>query len=227
MNGTFEEIFDTKCNEVLNHGSCGSVYDVGNGTCIKKIFNKDYANISDQGKVLETIKRLNLYNFCKLLKIFYNPQGNVVGYTMKKYHDDHLNILKLPKDYILDSYRNIYTSIMILAEHKIAVGDFKASNTFITKDGILVFDFDLYSIKEKEEYAKLINITKLNCLFNELLKRELLTTCQSEYLPKYVDKIDELFNARTTIYSLEQALFRCNRVIEFIRGANGNSKRYY
>ena len=39
--------------------------------------------------------------------------------------------------------------------------------------------------------------------------------------------IDKLFNAGTTIDTIEKALSKCNRIVEYIRGANGFGRRYY
>ena len=90
----------------IDNGCAGTVYDIGNNTCYKKIVHHEYTNIKDRGKILETIKNLKLYNFCRILSIDYDQDGNVIGYKMPYLHSTNMDILGLPKDYLLDSYHN-------------------------------------------------------------------------------------------------------------------------
>ena len=223
---SIQELTDTRKRfvEFLRHGSNGVVYDLGNNTCLKKIFNRKNINNDDQSYVINTMSKLPLRNFCKLLEIF-QEDNKVTGYLMQKYQEEDISILYVAKDYLLDSYRNLYNDMLTLAENYICVDDFKASNVFITMDGIVAYDFDLYSKKTSKETARTLNIARLNIMFNELLKTELLTKSHSDYNDEYLRQIDNLFNARTNIDSLEEQLYNFNRVIDYMRGLHGENRR--
>ena len=67
--------------------------------------------------------------------------------------DDYLRLIDAGIIINLDDNRN-YTlmeadcnDMLTLAENYICVDDFKASNVFITMDGIVAYDFDLYNKK--------------------------------------------------------------------------------
>ena len=223
---SIQELTDTRKRfvEFLRHGSNGVVYDLGNNTCLKKIFNRKNINNDDQSYVINTMSKLPLRNFCKLLEVF-QEDNKVTGYLMQKYQEEDISILYVAKDYLLDSYRNLYNDMLTLAENYICVDDFKASNVFITMDGIVAYDFDLYSKKTSKETARTLNIARLNIMFNELLKTELLTKSHSDYNDEYLRQIDNLFNARTNIDSLEEQLYNFNRVIDYMRGLHGENRR--
>ena len=223
---SIQELTDTRKRfvEFLRHGSNGVVYDLGNNTCLKKIFNRKNINNDDQSYVINTMSKLPLRNFCKLLEIF-QEDNKVSGYLMQKYQEEDISILYVAKDYLLDSYRNLYNDMLTLAENYICVDDFKASNVFITMNGIVAYDFDLYSKKTSKETARTLNIARLNIMFNELLKTELLTKSHSDYNDEYLRQIDNLFNARTNIDSLEEQLYNFNRVIDYMRGLHGENRR--
>ena len=223
---SIQELTDTRKRfvEFLRHGSNGVVYDLGNNTCLKKIFNRKNINNDDQSYVINTMSKLPLRNFCKLLEIF-QEDNKVSGYLMQKYQEEDISILYVAKDYLLDSYRNLYNDMLTLAENYICVDDFKASNVFITLNGIVAYDFDLYSKKTSKETARTLNIARLNIMFNELLKTELLTKSHSDYNDEYLRQIDNLFNARTNIDSLEEQLYNFNRVIDYMRGLHGENRR--
>ena len=91
---------------------------------------------------------------------------------------------------------------------------------FYTDRGIVIYDYDLYTMGDSIDYALIHNKAKLNSLFNELLSHEL--TFKYNFDPRVsTDKVNELFNARTDIKSLDNALDKFNRPIEFIRGNYG------
>ncbi len=223
---SIQELTDTRKRfvEFLRHGSNGVVYDLGNNTCLKKIFNRKNINNDDQSYVINTMSKLPLRNFCKLLEVF-QEDNKVTGYLMQKYQEEDISILYVAKDYLLDSYRNLYNDMLTLAENYICVDDFKASNVFITMNGIVAYDFDLYSKKTSKENARILNIARLNIMFNELLKVELLTKSHSDYNDEYLRQIDNLFNARTNIDSLEVQLYNFNRIIDYVRGLRGENRR--
>jgi hypothetical protein len=223
---SIQELTDTRKRfvEFLRHGSNGVVYDLGNNTCLKKIFNRKNINNDDQSYVINTMSKLPLRNFCKLLEVF-QEDNKVTGYLMQKYQEEDISILYVAKDYLLDSYRNLYNDMLTLAENYICVDDFKASNVFITMNGIVAYDFDLYSKKTSKENARILNIARLNIMFNELLKVELLTKSHSDYNEEYLRQIDNLFNARTNIDSLEVQLYNFNRIIDYVRGLRGENRR--
>ena len=212
-----ENGIDLTDKEIIGKGSSAVIYDLGDDTCYKKIYNKDFINQDDQITVLETIKNLKLANFCKIKNITYNENGDVVGYVIKRYENQNVDILSLPKDYLLDSYTGLYYDLYKLAENFICVKDLKLSNVFINYDGIVVYDYDLYKKGDSTDAALINNRIKLNCLFNEILSYEL--TYKYNLDPRIcVEKINELFNARTDIKTLEESLKNYNRIIDFIRG---------
>lgn len=226
---SIQELTDPKKRFVtfLRHGSTGVVYDLGNNTCLKKIFNrKKINNDDDHSYVIDTMSKLPLRNFCKLLEVFHED-NKVTGYLMQKYQEEDLSLLYIAKDYLLDSYRYLYYDMLTLAENYICVDDFKPSNVFITNNGIVAYDFDLYSKKVSKENARILNIARLNIMFNELLKVELLTKSHSDYNEEYLRQIDRLFNAQTNIDSLEVQLYDFNRIIDYVRGLHGENRRHH
>lgn len=202
--------------KIIGKGSSAIIYDLGNETCYKKIYNKNYINEPDEKTIIERIKNLHLYNFCKINDIYYQD-NRIIGYTMPKYHNDDLDILSMPKDYILDSYRNLCDDIDKLSDNYICIKDLDIHNVFYSLDGIIIYDYDLYKIVNSKEHARLNNRMKLNCLFNEILSHELTF---KYYLDSRIkqDKVNELFNYQTDINVLEDKLTKYNRIIDFIRG---------
>ena len=112
---------DLTNKEIIGKGSAGVVYEVDAISCYKKIYNKDYTSIEDQAEVLKTIKNLKLSNFCKIKDININGNGYVMGYYMPIYNNQDLDIMRLPKDYLLDSYKNIYNDILLLSKKGIYI----------------------------------------------------------------------------------------------------------
>lgn len=206
--------------EIIGKGSSAIIYALDNASCYKKIYNKEYVNEDGQAIVLETIKNLKLSNFCKIKDINFNKEGNVLGYTMERYRNYNINILSMPKDYLIDSYRACYNDILKLSEKLICIKDLKINNVFYTENGLIIHDYDLYTIGKNPSYALYNNIAKLNCLFNEILSYELTINYKFDSRIAY-DKVNELFNARTDINTLEGALNKYNRPIDFIRGNYG------
>ena len=198
----------------LKSGSAGVVYDIGDDTCYKKIYNHEYVNNQDCLDILKTIKNLKLYNFCRLMEIK-DKDGDIVGYTMQHIYEEDLDILTLPKDYILDSYVNLYMSMDILADNGIYANDFGFHNTFITSSGIIAYDYDLY-IKCDKYSAKVRNRAKLNAMFNELLCHEIETHYKNISPSIVTSKVNELFNAQTNPQLLEQALNGYNRLLDYV-----------
>jgi len=212
-----KEVINIKGKKFIEHGCSGVVFDLGNGMCYKQIFNEENTNTSDKGNILKTINNLHLSNFCRIEEIFYDSNGYVVGYTMPIYHEEGLDVLALPKDYILDSYQNIYNGVLKLSEEGIFMDDFGSHNSFITKDGIIIFDFDKYSKQDNPVYLRLRNLAKLNILFNQICKDEALYK-HSIYDPRVVDaNIDFLFGARTNPEFLNDALSKYQTPIEYLK----------
>ena len=210
---------------IIDKGSSAVIYELSNNTCYKKIYNKDYIS-EDQTKVLETIKNLKLYNFCKINDIYYNNEGKVLGYSMPIYHNVDISILSMPKDYLLDSYRNIYSDIYKLSKNLIYIKDLSAHNVFYADRGIIIYDYDLYTMGDSIDYSLIHNKAKLNSLFNELLSYELTFIYNIDHKIANT-KVNELFNARTDINTLEKTLEKFNRPIDFIRGNYGIHRKHH
>ena len=201
----------------INHGCAGVVFDLGNGTCYKRIYNEEYTNIKDKGNILRTIKNLRLSNFCRIEEIVYDNEGYVIGYLMPIYKEDGLDVLASSKDYILDSYRNIYNGVLTLSENGIFMNDFDSHNTFITNDGVIIYDFDMYLMIDRIDYLRIRNVAQLNILFNQIFKNEVLYK-HSMYDPRLIDKnIDSLFGARTNPELLDDTLSKYQSPIEYLK----------
>jgi len=198
----------------IKSGSGGVVYDVGNNTCYKKIFNHEYMNNRDGIEILNTIKNLKLFNFCKLFEIFHDSDY-IYGYTMERICEKDIDILGISKTYLLNSYTNLYMSMMILAENDIYANDFGFHNVFITSEGIIAYDYDLY-VKNNKYSAKTRNLAKLNSMFNELLNHEIETKYPSINPNVAVLKVNELFNFKTDPETLKEKLERYESILDYM-----------
>ena len=104
---TIEEL-KGKRKKYIDEGTQGRIYDIGDNTCFKKFFNP----CVDPNGILSAIKNLKLSNFCEIKDII-ESEGYILGYTMPIYHHDpKLDILGLPKDYIIDSYHGMYDGVI-------------------------------------------------------------------------------------------------------------------
>ncbi|MBP5684797.1 MAG: hypothetical protein J6X02_06040 [Bacilli bacterium] len=214
-------VIDLTGKKQINKGCSGVVYNLGNGKCFKLIYNPEYTNIYDKGEIIKTISNYRLHNYCLIEDMQFDDEGYVLGYQMPIYQEKDAidpDILVLPKEYLIDSYRNIHTGVLKLSSNNIIMVDFGSHNVFITENGIIVYDFDLYVRGTSPEGALVRNMAKLNITFNEILKKQVLDNHSIED-PRLTDKnTDLLFNYRTTPETLAKQLVRYKRPIDFLRG---------
>lgn len=163
----------------LSHS--GSVFMVNNDTCVKKFTLKDGINID----TIKSINNMKLDNFYEIRRLLFDKNGSFSGYIMKYYQSAIYDILKMPSDYTLKSFNNIFKSIEKLTKEGIIVSDLHQDNAILSQDGVIVIDVDSYY---KSKYFTPEQIEKNN--YNALLYlfKKLFLESLETYLISYNEK---------------------------------------
>ena len=151
----------------INRGSGGAIYRLNDIECVKLYYLDTPFKIEKE--IFDTMKELDLDNFCKLYNMVFNNKKELVGYTMKYYDTINENILLMGKDYLLDNFNSLYNSFIKLSDNRILANDLWIKNCLIGKN-ITVIDFDYYLKSDLSiEEIKEIDISRLLLLFNKII----------------------------------------------------------
>lgn len=151
----------------INRGSGGAIYRLNDIECVKLYYLDTPFKIEKE--IFDTMKELDLDNFCKLYNMVFNNKKELVGYTMKYYDTIKDNILLMEKDYLLDNFNTLYNSLIKLSNNRIVANDLWIKNCLIGEN-ITIIDFDYYLKSDLSiEEIKEINISKLLLLFNKIV----------------------------------------------------------
>lgn len=136
-------------------GAFGSIYRIMEDPtkCIKILRKRDGSEHLSVFDDCLTVINEDIFNyfkyfddpcFCKLYDLLHSKKGDIVGYTMKYYHKAVEDILTMPTEYILDNFNDLYDAMDKLAKDLVLAVDLTYKNMVLTKDKIVVVDFDKY-----------------------------------------------------------------------------------
>lgn len=163
----------TPSSKTIGVGTQGKVYRIDDDKCIK-IYDNNVVKYDPE--IFKLFKGLSLEGYCKLYDLLYNSPflDEVSGYTMKYYHIEVNNILNMPTEYTIYSFNILYNSIKILAENKIFAKDTIPANAILTKDNVILIDFDTCtkSVQSTESILE-VNTNNILYLFRRLFEEGL------------------------------------------------------
>lgn len=184
-------IYHFQLKERLGSGNEGKVYKAGKSGCIK-IFRSPRYNCGVSAEILKIISSLDLENLYQIRTLLYNNGGDLIGYIMKYYPEEKIDILTMPIDYTIENMIRLYQVADTLGKSRIRMHDLIPVNTILTSKRIIIIDADGYFIEDYESTN--FNRHTVNCLFNDLYKRHLnFYHSVSDYNPQTTGAIKELF----------------------------------
>lgn len=153
--------------EVIKTINCnqGTIYVFDNGTCLKryKTFEEKEYSIFDEipvrisKDIVTYFTKFNNNHFCKILKLF-SDEKQVNGYLMPYYNEISENLLDFDDDYIKRNIKELYDIALKLAYDRIRIVDLNPNNLILTKENIVIIDFDKYRKEDTLELNVLIEI---------------------------------------------------------------------
>lgn len=149
-------------SKIIGKGFFSEVYKVSDNEVLK-VYNRPA--FSSAYPVLKKLNRFELESFYKIFKFYTDDEKRLLGYIMKYYQPENIDILTMPTDFVLDNYAKMYQDMMFLAYKGISVDDLDIQNVILNKDGITIVDADNYG------FYRLItrnNINALHTLFTNL-----------------------------------------------------------
>ena len=212
------DIVRYKTNDRIGGEVYGSVYKVNVEECVKKFKSKNM--IVDKDALL-LIQELDLDNFCKIKKLLYNKSRILIGYLMKYYQNENIDILTMPTEYTVDNLYKLYNSVIKLSKNNIFICDMQTGNIIINTNEITIIDYDLYVLNgyftgPLLEYK---NIYSLRYLFKEIYKEALVEfhkEVNTEFHRKIIDSTFELWN-REELDKTCKKLIRYKYPIDYIK----------
>lgn len=206
-------------------GSQGSIFRLSDDVCLKK-YSEDLGSLKtifDDSKTRINEEMFNFFkeeftnpNFCVLYELLFDERlKNILGYTMKYYNETEDNLLFLPCEYLLDNFNLLFNAILDLTGNNIKVVDLNAKNIIMTRDKMIVIDFDKYRKNKKMDIDTLLNInmSALMYTFKGLFKNELLKLGFDINNLCVRDRLDDLFSLDRTPKSLSKKI-SCKRLID-------------
>ena len=211
-------IFYTENNDIVRYRTndriggevCGNVYRINSDECIKKFKSK---NMRIDKETLLLIQELGLENFCKINKFLYNKNRVIIGYLMKYYQSENIDILTMPTDYTIDNLYKLYNSVIKLSKNNVFISDMHTVNIIMNKNGITIIDYDLYVLNgyftgPLLEYK---NIYSLRYLFKEIYKEALV-----EYHKEYNSEISRcLIDCAFEMWTKEELDKTCKKLTKY------------
>lgn len=148
----------------LAGGRKSNIFFMDNTKCLK-LFNEVIYNDS----VVKLIQKKNLNGFYEIYDLLYF-NNTFIGYIMKYYKDNNIDILTMPVEYTLDNYNDLYKSIMTLTDKKVFLYDLCNDNAILTDDKLIVIDVDEFIVyKDADKYiVQNENMFALESLFNSI-----------------------------------------------------------
>lgn len=177
--------------EKIGSGGSGEVYKTGKDSCIK-IFKYPHNINNKLEEILRIISELDLENMYQIKKILYNDEKDLIGYMMKYYQEEKIDILTMPVEYTIENMIGLYKLANSLGKRNIRTHDLIPINTILTENKIIVIDTDGYFLEDYE--CANFNKYGINCLLTDLYKKHLsLNHNISNYNPETINNIDNLF----------------------------------
>ncbi len=195
----------------INGGNCGRIFKLDENTLLKYFIRGEYDEAA-----FKTIMNMNLDNFYKIYKLLYNSEGKFVGYTMKSYKDENIDILTMPTDYTLDNLIKLSNSVKRLSDNNILINDMREGNSVMDSNNITIIDIDLYKKVNNIDIYDLSNLNKkyLFHLFAGLYFKSLCTYHDAFKSDNLV--IDSLFNGENDTSDICKRLVKYKYPIDYI-----------
>ncbi len=199
---------DYVMDNYVNGGAYGDVYKIDDDTCIKIISSCFY--LSDAA--IKVIRQLKLKRFYEIYDLLYDSSKHFVGYTMKYYPSEDIEIIKMPTSYTLDNLYELYQSFERLSDNYILTSDCYHENVIINSTGLTIIDTDFF--QQCDDDVRIKNYDNLLYLFRSLYYKELrkldFPTTDREYI------LDYLFNQNDDFKSVEKKLVKYKYPIDYI-----------
>lgn len=178
--------------KLIGEGTQGKVYRLDDDKCVK-VYKNDVIKIDPE--VFKLLKDLSLDGYCRLYDLLYSDFEfqDLDGYIMQYLEKEIPNILLMPTEYTIHSFNILYNSIKVLAEYRIFIKDTIPVNAILTKDNVVLIDFDGYlkTNVSKEEVLE-VNVNNLLYLFRRLFEEGLKRigkNINDNELEEYLDAI--------------------------------------
>ena len=188
------EIANYKLGKSINKtGSHGKIYKIDDDKLLKRFM------VPWDKYDLDMFKRymeLELDNFYKIYELLYNKKNKLSGYTMEYCHNTDIDIVNMDTEYLLDSFDKIVKSSDKLASMGIVIDDLVPTNLIYESDKMVVIDIDNYYVNDtiSTDNIKTVNRHKLKLLLYNMLKASLYDLYWKDYLKRYLDNLEELYN---------------------------------
>lgn len=206
-------------NKAISHGCNGYIYQIDNNTLLKR-FILEYPN----ELTFKTIMNMNLSNFYTIYQMLYDKDGKFIGYTMKYYQDEEIDILTKPIEYTLDNLYRLNNSIKKLTDRNIIIDDMRDENCILDSSNITVIDIDLYRMLSFDTNIDISNMNNksLLYLFRGLYYRSLVIYHDAIRSDRHI--IDSLFDQDNNADDITKRLVKYKYPIDYI---NDKRRKYY
>lgn len=206
----------------FNKGKYGQIYQINDDILLKIFVN--YPNNTNFELTFKTIMNMNLENFYQIYQMLYNNNGQFVGYTMKLYKEEEIDILTMPIDYTLDNLKKISNSIKLLTNNNILINDMRCDNSICNNNDIIVIDIDLYQKINKSTYIDIDykNNSSLLHLFKGLYYRSLCIYHDAINSDNLI--LDSIFDKDNTVDDICKKLAKYKYPIDYL---SERRNRYY
>ncbi|MBQ2873555.1 MAG: hypothetical protein IJE89_06125 [Bacilli bacterium] len=163
------------------------VYRTADNKCLKKFRLR--GSIPDL-YLQKMIQSMNLPNYYKVDKNFFDEEGNYRSILMPFYESSPEDILLKFSDYLTDNFTSIFSSFIRLADEKIRTNDANLENTIFMEDKIIIIDTDKYSVssEEEKEEVRYYNLEEAQDILYQALAKAALNhpeLCNSEFIEWY------------------------------------------
>lgn len=209
----------------IDSGIQGRVYHYGPDKVIKVLTGNGSSYKYD---MVSTIRNLNLPNFSRIYDILSREKGPVKSYSgtiCKFYERSVMDIWTEPSEYIINSFLGLCDVATLLGKNNIAIEDLVPKNTILSRDGIMVVDFDSFynvyggysdSIVEDnlEEVKNLLFLPLLFSQFvmfhNDCYSKKNLFFCVSDLLQPHDPSDTDTFVKTLSKYKYPIDYFKCH-----------------
>lgn len=202
---------------LLGKGMFGKVYKASDETCLK-CFNYEQ---KQNERPLKIIRDLSLPSFYDIYSFYYTGEEGLIGYLMKFYPKEDIDILGIHKDYLLKNFEQMYEDFGLISQNSMDIVDLNYNNIIFTEEKMIIIDADLYRLSNSSNaFTKKMNKKHLLFLYINLIIRQLtikygyderkLSLIKDELVNFFYDKVK---NPR----AFERKLKEFERPIEFIR----------
>ena len=204
-------------------GLCNTMYRLidNDSECIKLFYNSE--NIKNENpiadmKAFETLMNMDLDNFYKIYNLLYNntSEKELMGYIMKYYNRENINILDMPMEYLLDNFNKLCETVLKISKKGIAMNDLHAGNIILNSQEMVIIDGDGYTF-----FNALVKCDNKKALYNAF--RDILLMALSNYYKSIDDKhlyirgINKLFCTGNGTKEITKRLGRYKKPIDYFR----------